>query len=265
MPDFLRHPAPPTPPDLSTIDSRTAGRCPRPPAGPGRRPAASGDIGRGGQYLDLLERAQRDPRRLAAGGPVRGDAVLHHGLTGQLDEAVRAAGRAGHPGTTRSATMDRRHPGDPPARIHVPGRFPALSVRQPRPSRPGVTEPVRLVMVPGALALAWFESGHLAKAADAAGGRAAGAAAGIRPAFLRCGPPACADRPGAGRRDLDTAEHFAERALSISEHGGRPSSSWRCSTAPGSGPPAAGPRCASDGGGGPPSWPGPDGAAVEGR
>ena len=33
---------------------------------------------------------------------------------------------------------------------------------------PDVTEPARLVMVPGARALAWFESGRLAEAADTA-------------------------------------------------------------------------------------------------
>ena len=40
---------------------------------------------------------------------------------------------------------------------------------------PELPEPVKLVLVPGAQALAWFEAGHLAKAAEAA--RTAGAQA----------------------------------------------------------------------------------------
>ncbi len=64
---------------------------------------------------------------------------------------------------------------------------------------PELTEPVKLVMVPGARALALFECGRLAEAADAA--RAAEAEArrlGIRPAFLGRGLPARAGRPRAG-------------------------------------------------------------------
>src|SRR5690242_2834280 len=93
------------------------------------------------------------------------------------------------------------------------------TARRPRPrrcprslSRPG------LVDLRGAQALAWFEAGRLAEAAEAA--RAAEADA-RRLGFEQ--HPFAVDylRVQAGaaqeQRDLDTAEHLTERALSISE------------------------------------------------
>jgi len=83
---------------------------------------------------------------------------------------------------------------------------------------PSVTEPARLVDVRGAQALAWFEAGRLAEAAAAA--RAADADA-KRLGFDQ--HPWAVDYllalAGASleQRDLDTAEHLTERALSISE------------------------------------------------
>jgi DNA-binding CsgD family transcriptional regulator len=83
---------------------------------------------------------------------------------------------------------------------------------------PALTEPAKLVMVPGALALAWFEQGHLAEAADAA--RAAEADA-RRLDFDRHFFAIDHLRTLAGlaleRRDLDTAEYLTEQALSIAE------------------------------------------------
>ena len=83
---------------------------------------------------------------------------------------------------------------------------------------PSVTDPARLVDVRGAQALAWFEAGRVAEAAEAA--RAADADA-RRLGFEQ--HPFAVDylRVLAGaaleRRDLDTAEQLTERALSISE------------------------------------------------
>ena len=85
---------------------------------------------------------------------------------------------------------------------------------------PSLAEPARLVAVRGAQALAWFDAGRLAEAAEAA--RAADADA-RRLGFEQ--HPFAVDylRALAGaaleRRDLDTAEHLTERALSISERG----------------------------------------------
>ena len=83
---------------------------------------------------------------------------------------------------------------------------------------PSVAEPARLVDVRGAQALAWFEAGRLAEAAKAA--KAADTDA-KRLGFEQ--HPFAVDylRVLAGaaleQRDLDTAEHLTERALSISE------------------------------------------------
>jgi LuxR family maltose regulon positive regulatory protein len=88
---------------------------------------------------------------------------------------------------------------------------------------PELTEPVKLVQVRGAQALAWVESGHLAQAADAA--KAADTEA-RRLGFSRHFFAVDHLRALAGlaleRRDLDGAEQLAEQALSISERG-RPS------------------------------------------
>jgi LuxR family maltose regulon positive regulatory protein len=83
---------------------------------------------------------------------------------------------------------------------------------------PSVAEPARLVDVRGAQALAWFEAGRLAKAAEAAMAADADAE---RLGFKQ--HPFAVDylRVLAGaaleRRDFDTAERLTERALSISE------------------------------------------------
>ena len=83
---------------------------------------------------------------------------------------------------------------------------------------PGLSEPVKLILVPGAQAVAWFESSHLAKAADAA---AAADKAATRLGFSHHVFALDCLRVLAGlaleRRDLDTAERLTERALSIAE------------------------------------------------
>ena len=83
---------------------------------------------------------------------------------------------------------------------------------------PSVAEPARLVDLRGAQALAWFEAGRLARAAEAASAADTDAR---RLGFEQ--HPFAVDylRVLAGaaleQRDLDTAEHLTERALSISE------------------------------------------------
>jgi LuxR family transcriptional regulator, maltose regulon positive regulatory protein len=85
---------------------------------------------------------------------------------------------------------------------------------------PKLPEPFRLVLVPSAQALAWFDSGYLAKAAEAAG------SAEMQTRRLGFGQHFFAVdylRTLAGlaleRRDLDTADRLTEQALSISGHG----------------------------------------------
>ena len=83
---------------------------------------------------------------------------------------------------------------------------------------PDVAEPVRLVMVPGSRALAWFEAGHLAQAADAA--RAADADArrlGFSRHFFAVDYLRALSGLALEGRDLETAEQLTERVLSIAE------------------------------------------------
>jgi hypothetical protein len=82
----------------------------------------------------------------------------------------------------------------------------------------GLTEPVELVLVPGARALAWFESGHLAEAGDAA--RAADVQArrlGFDQHFFALDYLRVLSGIALERRDLNTAERLTEQVLSISE------------------------------------------------
>ena len=83
---------------------------------------------------------------------------------------------------------------------------------------PNVAESVKLVMVPGARALAWFELGHLAEAADAA--RAADASAqrlGFSQHFFAVDHLRTLSGLALECRDLDTAERLTEQVLSITE------------------------------------------------
>ena len=84
---------------------------------------------------------------------------------------------------------------------------------------PELTEPVKLVQVRGAQALAWFESGHLAQAADAA--RTAEAEArrlGFSQHFFAVDYLRALAGLALEQRDLDTADQLTEQALTISEH-----------------------------------------------
>src|SRR6185312_3959741 len=83
---------------------------------------------------------------------------------------------------------------------------------------PDVTESVKLVMVPGARALACYELGHLGAAADAARAADAGAQRlGFSQHFFAVDHLRTLSGLALERRDLDTAERFTEHVLSITE------------------------------------------------
>ncbi len=84
---------------------------------------------------------------------------------------------------------------------------------------PELTQPARLVILPGARALAWFEAGHLAQAAETAETAAAAAQRlGFDEHFFTVDYLRAMAGLALEQRDLDTAERFAEQALTISEH-----------------------------------------------
>ena len=222
--DFLHDPVEPAPLDLSTVDpSLLAGA-------PDRLLAVAadlllwGDWVRCGEYLDLLERTQPQitpdsqlAARLAAARSV------HSFITGDVHDAVRHA-LATRGIEQRTLREDEWNIGVPIVLMRAYTWLEDFAGVDHEAAAtlalPSAAEPVRLVLVPGAQALAWFGAGRLAEAADAA--RAAEADAG-RLGFDR--HPFAVDylRAMAGaaleRRELDIAERLTERSLSISEQG----------------------------------------------
>src|SRR5271166_3819272 len=222
--EFLRDPALPLPLDLSMVDPALLADAPDRLMALAADLLLSGDMARGGEYVDLLEQAQpsiepesRLAARLAALRSVR------FGLTGQIDQAVDAALAA-------RAIQERTSLTDEWVTAALPGvllrAYACLedyeAVEREAAAAlagPAITEPVNLVLVPGARALAWFESGHLPQAADAA--RTAEAQArrlGFGQHFFAMDYLRALAGLALERRDLDSAEQFAEQALSIAEH-----------------------------------------------
>jgi LuxR family maltose regulon positive regulatory protein len=221
--DFLHDPAVPAALDLTMVDPSLLTGVPDRLLALAADLLLWGDWVRGGEYLDLLERTQPaiPPGSLLAARL----AALRSGfcaLTGEVDEAARQALAA-------RSIEERTLPGDewntvvPIVLLRVYTwleDFEAVDREVTAAlAMPSLAEPVKLVLVRGAQALAWFGAGRIAQAAEAA--RAADADA-RRLGFDQ--HPFAVDylRAMAGaaleRRDLDAAERLAERALSISEH-----------------------------------------------
>jgi LuxR family transcriptional regulator, maltose regulon positive regulatory protein len=225
--DFLRDPALPPPLDLSMVPPPMLAGAPDRLLGLAIDLLLSGDTARAGHYLDLLERAQpqtppdsRFPARFAVARSLR------HVLTGQVDEALRQA-LAARTIQERTQVSDDWIASIPIILMRaytwledLPGveREAAAAL-----ASPALSEPVKLVQVPGAQALAWLESGHLAQAADAARTAAQQAQRlGFEQHFFAVDHLRALAGLALENRDLDTAEQLTEQALSISEHRRRP-------------------------------------------
>ena len=220
--DLLHDPAAPAALDLSMINPALLTGVPERLLALAADLLLWGDWARGGEYLDLLERTQPaipPGSRLAFRLAVM--RTLHCALRGEATEVV-------HHALAARSIEERTHLGDewgfgvPLLLLHaytwledfeaVDGEAAAAQ------AMPSVTELARLVDVRGAQALAWFEAGHLTRAAEAA--RSADADA-RRLGFEQ--HPFAVDylRVLSGvaleQRDLDTAERLTERALAISE------------------------------------------------
>ncbi|MGO8981168.1 MAG: hypothetical protein ACLQER_18100, partial [Streptosporangiaceae bacterium] len=218
--DFLHNPG--LPADLSTVDPSLLADAPDRLLALAADLLTSGDTARGGEYLDLLERAQPpippESRLAARFAAMRS---FHYGQIGRLDEAVGAA-LAARAIQERAQLTDDWNAAVPLILLRV---YPCLEDVQAVEreaaaalAMPELSEPARLVLVPGAQALAWFESGRLAEAASAA--RAAEADArrlGFDQHFFAVDYLRVLAGLALERRDLDTAEQLTERALSITE------------------------------------------------
>ena len=221
---FLRDPALPAPLDLSMIDPSLLADAPGQLLALAGDLLLSGDTARGGEYLDLLARAQPpvppDSQLAARFAAMRS---VRCALTGQLTETVDEA-LAARAIQNRTLLTDQWVASLPVILLRACTLLEDYEAVEREAAgaltAPELPEPVKLVQVPGARALAWFEAGHLAQADDAA--RTADAAAG-RLGFSRHFFAVDHLRALAGlaleRRDLDAAEELAEQALSISEHG----------------------------------------------
>jgi LuxR family maltose regulon positive regulatory protein len=220
--DLLHDPAAPAALDLSRVDPSLLTGLPERLLALAADLLLWGDGVRGGEYLDLLERSHPaipPDSRLASRLAVMRS--LRCALSGQATETVRHA-LAARAIEERTRLGDEWGFGVPLLLLHAYTwleDFAAVD-REAAAAQamPSVAEPARLVDMRGTQALAWFEAGRLAEAIQAA--RAADADA-RRLGFEQ--HPFAIDylRVLAGtaleRRDLHTAEHLTERALSISE------------------------------------------------
>ncbi|HEY1821214.1 MAG TPA: LuxR C-terminal-related transcriptional regulator [Trebonia sp.] len=219
---FLEDPAGPGPLDLSTVSPSLLVDAPDDLLALATNLVLSGDIAHGGEYLDLFERArsttQFEPRlasRLSVMQAFRSAAV------GQLDWALGAA--------LRAQVMQEQHLLGDEFKAAVPlillrvypclGDLEALEREAAAAlEMHGLPEPARVVLVPGARALALAESGYLAEAADAA--EAAESAArrlGFERHFFAVDHLRALACLAMERHDLDTAERLTEQVLRISE------------------------------------------------
>ena len=221
VPDFLQVPTMPEPLVLNVADPSILAETPERLLGLATHLLLSGDTARGGEYLDLLEHAGRIPPDSGLAARFAAFQSFRYGVAGQLETAVQQA-LAARASQDRTQLTDEWNAAIPLILIRVYiclGDFPAAEREAAAAlAAPDVAESVRLVMVPGARALASFEAGHLAEAADAA--RAADADAqrlGFGQHFLAVDHLRALSGLALERRDLDTAEHLTERVLSITE------------------------------------------------
>jgi LuxR family transcriptional regulator, maltose regulon positive regulatory protein len=225
--DYLHDPALPPPLDLSTMPASLLAAAPDRLLGLATDLLLSGDIARGDQYLDLLERAEPPlPPGSALAARFATTRTLRHTMAGDASKAVEAALAA------RAIAAQTQVSDDWIASIPMMllraytwledlegvDREAAAALASPE-----LSEPVKLVQIPGAQALAWLESGHLAQAADAARTAAQQARRlGFDQHFFVVDHLRALAGLALERRDLDTAEQLTEQALSVSEHGRPP-------------------------------------------
>ena len=223
VPGFLADPAMPAPLDLSMIEASVL------TGAPGRLLTVAadlllsgGDTGRASQYLDLLGRVQPPIlRESRLGARFMGVQSFRYALMGQTEQAVSTALAA----RSIKEQMQLTDGWNLAAPMVLPTvytwleDYPAVEQEVAAAfAAPGLTEPAKQVLMPGRLALAWFEAGQLNRAADTA---AAAYAQARRLGFERHFFAVDCLRTLAGlaleRRDFDTAEQLTEQALSIAE------------------------------------------------
>jgi LuxR family transcriptional regulator, maltose regulon positive regulatory protein len=221
VPDFLHTPTAPVPLVPSMVDPSLLLETPERLLGLAADLLLSGDTARGGEYLDLLEQAEKIPAQSRLAARFAAFQSVRHAMVGQLERAVQT-GLAARAIQERTQLTDEWNAIVPLILLRVYNfldDFPAAEREAATAlAAPAASEPVKLVIVPASRALAWFKAGRLAEAADAA--RAADADArrlGFSQHFFAVDYLRVLSGLAAERRDLDTAEHLTERVLSITE------------------------------------------------
>jgi LuxR family transcriptional regulator, maltose regulon positive regulatory protein len=222
VPDFLTNPGQPAALDLGTVPPALLAGAPGALLALAADLLLSGDTARGGEYLDLLARAEPPippGSRLAA----RFTAMrsFHYGMTGRLTEAVDAA-LAARAIQQRAPLTDDWDTAVPLMLLRVYNCLDDAEAIEREAAAalamPGLTEPAKLVLVPGARALASFQAGRLAAAAHAAGAADTQARRlGFGQHFFAVDHLRVLAGLALERRDLDAAEQLTEQALSITE------------------------------------------------
>ncbi len=221
--NFLQNPADTGPLDLTMLPPAALARSPDQILTVAADLLIHGSTTRAGDYLDLLGQIQ-PPAALEPRPAFRLAALqcFYYALTGAVSEAEGAAGRARavHDRTGHTDEWDAVVPLTM-LRVYACLEDVKAVARETDAAlaAPGLTEPARLVVLPGAQALACFEAGHLADAADDAHTAATAAA---RLGFERHFFAVDYLRAQAGlaleQRDIDTAERLTEQTISVTEH-----------------------------------------------
>jgi LuxR family maltose regulon positive regulatory protein len=222
MTEFLHDPTLPAALDLSMVDSAVLADAPDRLLAVAGDLLTLGDAARAGEYLDLLQRARPaippESRLAARAAAMR---AFRHFQLGEADQAVREALAA-------RAIQEQATPSDewtaalPLALVHVYQWLDDYEAVEREAAAalamPGLTDPVKLVLVPGARAVAWFDAGRLPEAAEAAGVACADARRlGFDQHFFALDYLRVLAGLALERRDLDAAEQLTEQALSIAE------------------------------------------------
>jgi len=221
VPDFLHTPTMPAPLVLGAADSSLLVQTPERLMGLAADLLLSGDTARGAEYLDLVGQAGAIPAESRLAARFAAFQSFRYGVAGQLERCVQAALEA-------RAIQQRTRLTDEWNSVVTLVLVRVYNCLEDRPAaereaaaalaEPDVAEPVRLVMVPGARALAWYEDGRLAEAAGAAGAaEAAARRLGFGQHFFAVDCLRALSGLALERRDLDTAERLTERVLSITE------------------------------------------------
>src|SRR5215813_571375 len=155
--DFLHSPAALEPLMLGMVDPSLLVETPERLLGLAAELLLSGDTVRGGEYLDLLERAGTIPAESKLAARFAAFQSFRYGVAGQLEKSVRAA-RAAQAIQERTQLTDEWNAAVPLILTRVYSCLDDLPAVEREAAAalatPEVTEPARLVMVPGSLALA---------------------------------------------------------------------------------------------------------------